>query len=242
MSWLFCGPAGPSRFACKRFMRQHTYWSKSHYRRFIKCCLSAPLPASARLGAGAGLLVIQMWRVSFAWLAAIMISGLLASSTSHSRRCIALSEWAFEGMGVSTAFEGLGLQVGALMMSSNWNVEDISAKYWSNPAEFRDLIREIKQRTGLGWSWTVQMVIGTSSSDWNVDDATAKKFKQSCQCQRWIKDGTTIVLLDSLVDPQSNWFEIEFLSDRLPTEWVTSGLPTGLILLDWEMESSLYCT
>jgi hypothetical protein len=58
-----------------------------------------------------------------------MISGLLASSTSHSRRCIALSEWAFEGMGVSTAFEGLGLQVGALMMSSNWNVEDISAKY-----------------------------------------------------------------------------------------------------------------
>jgi hypothetical protein len=47
-----------------------------------------------------------------------MISGLLA--TSHCRQCIARSEW---------AFEGLGLQVGELIMSSNWNVEEMTAKY-----------------------------------------------------------------------------------------------------------------
>ncbi len=122
-SWLFCGPAEPSRFACKRFMHQHTYWSKSHYRRFINCCLSAPcLPVHAWALALAGL-GIQMWRVSFAWLAAIMISGLLASSTSHSRRCIARSEW---------EFKGLGLQVGELMMCSNWNVEDMTVLWLQN--------------------------------------------------------------------------------------------------------------
>ena len=48
-----------------------------------------------------------------------MISGLLASSTSHDRQCIARSEW---------AFEGLGLQVGALIMSSDLNVEEMTAK------------------------------------------------------------------------------------------------------------------
>jgi hypothetical protein len=42
--------------------------------------------------------------------------------------------------------EGLGVQVVALMISSNWNVKDVTTKYWSNPARFRDLIREIKQR------------------------------------------------------------------------------------------------
>jgi hypothetical protein len=49
-----------------------------------------------------------------------MISGLLTSSASPSLRCIALGEW---------VFEGLGLQVVVLMMSSNWNVEDVTAKY-----------------------------------------------------------------------------------------------------------------
>jgi hypothetical protein len=51
---------------------------------------------------------------------AIMISGLLASSTSHCRQCIARSEW---------AFEGLGLHVEGLIMSSYWNVEEMTAKY-----------------------------------------------------------------------------------------------------------------
>jgi hypothetical protein len=69
---------------------------------------------------------IQMWGGQ--WLAAIMISVLLASSTSHCRQCVARSEW---------VFKGLGLQVGVLIMSSNWNVEEMTAKYWSNPAKFR---------------------------------------------------------------------------------------------------------
>jgi hypothetical protein len=32
---------------------------------------------------------------------------------------------------------------------SDWNVKDINAKYSSNPAKFRDLIGEIKQRADL---------------------------------------------------------------------------------------------
>jgi hypothetical protein len=31
-------------------------------------------------------------------------------------------------------------------MSSDWNVKEKNAKYSSNPAKFRDLIREIEQR------------------------------------------------------------------------------------------------
>jgi hypothetical protein len=50
----------------------------------------------------------------------MMISGLLTSSPSPSQRCIAHGEW---------AFEGLGLQVVVSMMSSNWNVEGVTAKY-----------------------------------------------------------------------------------------------------------------
>ncbi len=48
-----------------------------------------------------------------------MISGLLTSSPSLGPRCITHGEW---------AFEGLGLQVVALMMRSNWNVEEVTAK------------------------------------------------------------------------------------------------------------------
>ena len=48
------------------------------------------------------------------------------------------------------AFEGLGVQVVAMMMSSNWNVKDVNAKYSSHPAKFRNSIREIKQRADLG--------------------------------------------------------------------------------------------
>ena len=61
-------------------------------------------------------------------------------------------------------------------MRSNWNVEDVTAKYWSIPARIRDLIKEIKQRADLRWSWAMQMVIKTStmSSDWNVKDMNAK--------------------------------------------------------------------
>ncbi len=61
---------------------------QSHDIMFMNCCsgcLSAPLPASARLGAGAGFLGDSDVAGSFAWLAAIMInaSGLIARSTSH---------------------------------------------------------------------------------------------------------------------------------------------------------------
>jgi hypothetical protein len=35
-------------------------------------------------------------------------------------------------------------------MSSIWNVEDMNAKYSSNPAKLRNLIREIKQSADLG--------------------------------------------------------------------------------------------
>ena len=35
--------------------------------------------------------------------------------------------------------------IGTLTMSSDCNVKDMNAKYSSNPAKFRDLIREIKQ-------------------------------------------------------------------------------------------------
>ena len=35
--------------------------------------------------------------------------------------------------------------IGMLMMSSDWNVEDLTAKYSSNPAKFRDLITEINK-------------------------------------------------------------------------------------------------
>jgi hypothetical protein len=47
-----------------------------------------------------------------------MIGGLLASSTSHGRQCSTLSKWAFKG-----------LQVGELIMSSNWKVQEMTAKY-----------------------------------------------------------------------------------------------------------------
>jgi hypothetical protein len=79
-----------------------------------------------------------------------------------------------------------------------------------NPAKFRDLIRETNKEL-LG-DEAVPVVIETSNSDWNVYDVTANKCKQSCQFQRLINDGTTIVLRDALADhdPQSNWFEIYF--------------------------------
>jgi hypothetical protein len=51
-----------------------------------------------------------------------MISGLLTSSASPSLQCIARGEWAFEGLGPQVASV-------ALMMSSNWNVEEVTAKY-----------------------------------------------------------------------------------------------------------------
>ena len=42
------------------------------------------------------------------------------------------------------------VMIGMLTMSSDWNVEHLTAKYSSNPAKFRDLIREIKQRADMG--------------------------------------------------------------------------------------------
>ncbi len=84
----------------------------------------------------------------------------------------------------------LGVQVVALMMSSNWNVKDVTTNYWSNPARFRDLIRGIKQRADLGWSWAVQMVIeiSTMSSIWNVEDMNAKYSSNPAKLRNLIRE------------------------------------------------------
>jgi hypothetical protein len=63
---------------------------------------------------------IQLMRVSFTQLAATMISGLLTSSTSTSPRSSARGEWARELEGLRT-----------------WAIQ-----YSSNPAKYRDLIRD----------------------------------------------------------------------------------------------------
>jgi hypothetical protein len=36
--------------------------------------------------------------------------------------------------------------MGTSIMSCDWNVEDVKAKYSSDPAKFRDLIRDVKQK------------------------------------------------------------------------------------------------
>ena len=105
-------------------------------------------------------------------------------------------------------------------------IKDITVRY-STPAKFRDLIREIKHRSDLAWSWAVQMEL-TMSWDWNVADVTAKTFKQSCQFHILIIDENTIY---SLAGSHSNRIEIEFLSEGLPIEWLTEALPTWLIWL-----------
>ncbi len=61
-------------------------------------------------------------RVSSPLLADMMISDLFTCSNRPSLQCTVCDEW---------AFEGLGLQLVALMMSSNWNIEDVIAKYSS---------------------------------------------------------------------------------------------------------------
>jgi hypothetical protein len=48
----------------------------------------------------------------------MMISGLLITTSSTSQQCTAHAE---------LVFEGLGLQVVVLLMSSNWNVQDVTA-------------------------------------------------------------------------------------------------------------------
>ncbi len=160
-------------------MHWNTHSTKAHYIRFINCCLQAPLPVPASARHHDWVLALACWGImgcscggsalhdSPSSSSEMMISSLPTSSASPSQWCIARGEW---------AFEGLGVQVVALMISNNWNVKDDTTKYWSNPARFRDLIREIKQRADLGWIWAGHMVIGTStmSSIWNVKDMNAK--------------------------------------------------------------------
>jgi hypothetical protein len=73
---------------------------------FIHCCLAAPLSVPEQ--AWAACWGIQLLRVSFTRFATAMISCLLTSSTSTSQQRCARCE---------RACEGLGLQVGASMMS-----------------------------------------------------------------------------------------------------------------------------
>ncbi len=210
-SWIFCKSAGPSRFACRGFMHQHMHWTKAHYIRFIDCCLAAPLPvpASARPGAGAGL------------LGDAAVEGLLCPTRLHDDQwpasdalCVASSNgrlkdlslkiwhwswWAVIGLlrvwqqniEVSCQFQRFNQRDKTMSWSGmklrredgDWDLDfeqwlecqasEKNPKYASNPAKFRYLIREIKQWIGLGWSWAVQMVVGTSRSDgWNVEDVS----------------------------------------------------------------------
>ncbi len=142
------------------------------------------LACSAHLGAGASLLgdsdmAGQLRLTCSHHDLSLVHCGLLASRTNHSRQWFAHSK---------CVLEGLGLQVGALMMSSNWNVKDMTTKYWSNPAKFRDLIRVINQRADLG-------LLICADSDFNPEqwlelecwqyDFKLEILKQSCQNQRF---------------------------------------------------------
>jgi hypothetical protein len=77
-------------------------------------------------------------------------------------------------------------------MSSNWKVEEMTTKYWSNPAKFRYWIRKIKQRADLEWSWAVQLMVGTSpmSSDWNLnfENMTTKYLINSAKFRDLIRE------------------------------------------------------
>jgi hypothetical protein len=46
--------------------------------------------------------------------------------------------------------------IGISTMSSDWNVKDMNAEYSSNPAKFRDLIREINNE--LIWAEAEQCI------------------------------------------------------------------------------------
>ncbi len=120
-----------------------------------------------------------------------------------------------------------------------YNIKYITVKYSSSPAKFRDLIREIKQRADLTWSWVLQMEMGTltMSWDWNVVDVTAKAFKQSSLFHILIIDETFVVVLDSLAYPHSNRIKINFLSEELLIKWLT----TWLIWLRTWNRIKLYC-
>jgi hypothetical protein len=155
-SWIFCKRAGPSRFACRGFMHQHMHLTNAHYIRFINCCLAAPLPvpASARPGAGAGLLGAA--------------EGPLCPTRLHD------DQWpARDALCVASSNGRLKDLSFKIWRWSWWAVLECwgcDRKILKHPASFRDLIREIKQWADLGWSWDVKKVIGTStmSSDWNV--------------------------------------------------------------------------
>ncbi len=98
-------------------MHQHMHSTKAHYIRFINCCLAAPLPvpASARPGAGAGL------------LGDAAAEGPLGPTRLHDDQWPARNALCVAS---SNGREGLELQdMVLIMMSSNWNVEDVTAKY-----------------------------------------------------------------------------------------------------------------
>jgi hypothetical protein len=77
-SCVFCGPALPCRFACRRFMHWNAHSTKAHNIRFIKCCLAAPLPVPASAQHHNWALALACWgmqllRVSFALLAVVKL-------------------------------------------------------------------------------------------------------------------------------------------------------------------------
>jgi hypothetical protein len=101
-------------------MHWNTHSTKAHCIRFINCCLAAPfpVPASARhhdwaLAPGLACWGMQLRRVSFKRLAVVNDDQWPAHQLHQPE----------------PAFEGLGVQVVAMMMSSNWNVKDVTTKY-----------------------------------------------------------------------------------------------------------------
>ena len=121
---------------------------------------------------------LRLWRVSFTRLAAAMVSCLLTSSTSPSQQRSARCK---------RACQGLGLQVGASMMS--WKTFKQSCKVQDQRIYQRDKT--------TSWSG---LKLSSADGDWDVDleqwreyrGYYCKIFKQSCKVQRFYqRDKTT---------------------------------------------------
>ncbi len=151
---IYCALTGlPSRFACQRFRHRPTHWTKPHsvkHWQIYSLLLGSTLVSAWApcLGSGAG--------------------GLLGDSaaadqlhpTCHSHDQLSAYQQ-HQPQPATQCWLGQALLDLGFKLGHQW----WAAKYSSNPAKFkykfRDLIREIKQRADLAWSWAVQMVTGT---------------------------------------------------------------------------------
>jgi hypothetical protein len=95
-------------------------------------------------------------------------------------------------------------------MTSDWNlnVEDVTTKYWSNPAKLnKELIWDKAEQ--CRWWLGRLAVIETSNQCWWSD---LKKFKQSCQFHRLINYCSSIWKTSNRVthipSSKSNWIDL----------------------------------